>query len=97
MQLIFTHFQPIPLYFVLPADHITVDVVKTDRAQLIFAFLVVLLIVTLLMKDVSTVVADHPLVDGDVVIAAIADQITNMAVILNTVIFTIVCIIFFQV
>jgi hypothetical protein len=97
MQLVFVDFQSIPFYLIVPADHITINVVKTNGAELIFVLLVILLIVALLVKDVRAVVADHAFVDGYGVAAAVADQIADMSVVLNAARCTMVCMISFQV
>lgn len=94
MQFIFVYLQSISFYFIVAADHITINVIKANWAELIFVFFIILLVVALFMKDMRTVITDHPLVDCYWVITTITYQIANMPMILNRSTLTIVCIIF---
>lgn len=97
MQFVLVHLESISLYFIVPTYHIAIDTVETNRTKLVFTLLIILLIVTLFMENMRTGITDHSLIYCYRVTANTANQVTNMTMMLHTLIFTTTCIIFLQV
>jgi hypothetical protein len=83
-KLLLINFKPISWYLVLiTAYHIAVDTVEAKWAKFISIFFIVVFVIALFVENMIAMVANHPLVYCNCIIADITILITNMSLILN--------------